>query len=207
MTITNFTWREGTRSVRLAMTTGLVAAALGLSACGSEYQRNGQASSYLIVQRLIMSNSGSGGTAFQSDVMSDEGSIFEDSAGVQLTAQLKDLSIASDIAPTANNWITVTRYRVTYRRSDGRNTPGVDVPYAFDGAATAIVKIGDTTEIPFVIVRIQAKLEQPLASLRGHGGAAAISTIADITFFGHDQTGREVSVTGSTSVNFADWAG
>ena len=33
-----------------------------------------------------------------------------------------------------------------------------------------------------------------------------ISTIADVTFFGKDQTGRDVTVTGSMSINFADWA-
>ena len=44
--------------------------------------------------------------------------------------------------PTSNNAITVNRYRVTYRRSDGRNTPGVDVPYAFDGAVTFTVEPG-----------------------------------------------------------------
>ena len=27
----------------------------------------------------------------------------------------------------------MTRYRVEFRRTDGRNTPGVDVPYGFDG--------------------------------------------------------------------------
>jgi hypothetical protein len=39
----------------------------------------------------------------------------------------------------------------------------------------------------------------------GQGGAFAISTIADVTFYGTDQTGNDVSVTGSISVNFADW--
>ena len=38
-----------------------------------------------------------------------------------------------------NNFITVTRYHVEFRRTDGRNTPGVDVPYAFDGAGTVTV--------------------------------------------------------------------
>ena len=47
----------------------------------------------------------------------------------------------------------------------------------------------------------------PLQALRFGGGALAISTIARVTFYGHDQTGREVSVTGNIEVNFADWAG
>jgi hypothetical protein len=197
--------RWATRSVRPAIGAGLIAAALGSSACGSAHVREGQASSYLIVQRLVFQAGDGGGVVFQSDVMSDDGTIFEDPASVTLSAAMKD--VTNPNGPTTNNIITVNRYRVTFRRSDGRNTPGVDVPYPFDGAVSASVAANSTVTIPFVMVRIQAKLEQPLASLRGHGGAAAISTIADVTFYGHDQTGREVSVTGSTSVNFADWAG
>ena len=45
-----------------------------------------------------------------------------------------------------------------------------------------------------------------LTHLAQLGGGVVISTIADVTFFGRDQTGREVSVVGSISVNFADWA-
>ena len=57
----------------------------------------------------------------------------------------------------------------------------------------------------FALVRAQAKVEAPLKSLAGGGGAALISTIADVTFYGKDQTGNDVAVTGSISVNFADW--
>ena len=110
--------------------------------------------------------------------------------------------------PTTNNRITINRYRVTFRRSDGRNTPGVDVPYAFDGAVTATVGPGDGVDA----FRSSSSASRPSSRRRlprcaGHGGALAISTIADVTFYGRDQTGREVAVTGSTSVNFADWAG
>ena len=38
------------------------------------------------------------------------------------------------------------------------------------------------------------------------GGALALSVIADITFFGHDQTGAAVSADGSIGINFADFA-
>jgi hypothetical protein len=33
-----------------------------------------------------------------------------------------------------------------------------------------------------------------------------ISTVAEITFYGHDQTGREVSATGRLGVNFGNFA-
>jgi hypothetical protein len=200
--IKNFSMRWATRSVRPAAVAGMALAALGVSACGSGEAREGQASSYLIVERLAMADGE--GAPFESDVIGDEG-IFEDGAVAILSAAMRD--VTNPNGPTTNNLITVNRYRVTFRRSDGRNTPGVDVPYAFDGAVTATIGPGDSISVPFVIVRIQAKLEAPLAALRFHGGALAISTIADVTFYGRDQAGREVSVTGSTSVNFADWAG
>jgi hypothetical protein len=201
--IKNFSMRWATRSVRPAAVAGMALAALGVSACGSGTAREGQASSYLIVERLVMA-ADSEGAPFESDVIGDEG-IFEDGASVILSAAMRD--VTNPNGPTTNNLITVNRYRVTFRRSDGRNTPGVEVPYAFDGAVTATVAPGSSVTIPFVMVRIQAKLEAPLIALRFHGGALAISTIADVTFYGVDQAGREVSVTGSTSVNFADWAG
>jgi hypothetical protein len=94
---------------------------------------------------------------------------------------------------------------VRYVRSDGKNTPGVHVPHPFDGAMTVTVNPAGVTGT-FVWVRVQSKLEAPLLGLRGLGGAIAISTLAEITFYGYDQAGREVSVTGNMSVNFADWA-
>jgi hypothetical protein len=61
--------------------------------------------------------------------------------------------------------------------------------------------------VGFTLVRIQAKEEAPLKALRFSGGAIAISTVARVTFYGKDQTGREVSVSGNLDVTFADWAG
>jgi hypothetical protein len=94
---------------------------------------------------------------------------------------------------------------VKYSRTDGRNTPGVDVPHPFEGGMTVTVGSGGATA-SLVIVRLQAKFEAPLLALRQLGGQVAISTIAEVTFFGKDQAGREVSVGGSIGVNFADWA-
>jgi hypothetical protein len=107
--------------------------------------------------------------------------------------------------PTQNNIITVTRYHVDYRRADGRNTPGVDVPYGFDGATTGTISESDAT-LTFVLVRVQAKLESPLVNLAGLGGAQAIATLADVTFYGRDQAGNDVKVTGSINVTFADFS-
>ena len=59
--------------------------------------------------------------------------------------------------------------------------------------------------LTFVLVRAQAKLEAPLKALRNGGGAIVISTIRRDHLLRQDQNGNAVSVTGSISVNFADW--
>ena len=131
--------------------------------------------------------------------------IYEDPGQVIFTLGMKDPGTAtSPTAPTTSNFITINRYHVNYVRADGRNTPGVDIPYPFDGAITATVT-GDGATASLTLVRIQAKEEAPLKQLVGGGGALAISTIAQVTFYGTDQSGREVSVTGQISITFADW--
>jgi hypothetical protein len=181
-------------------------AATGLVSGCSETVRTGQASSYLVLQRLEGSSGADTGAPFQSVLRSDvltKGSIFEDNGRVTLVIAMKD--VTNPIGPSTNNLITLNRYRVEYRRTDGRNTPGEDVPYAIEGAMGATIS-DQNSSIIFTLVRAQAKLEKPLVTLGGMGGALVISTIADVTFFGRDQTGRDVTVTGSMSINFADWA-
>jgi hypothetical protein len=185
----------------------LLAGATGLVSGCSETVRTGQSPAYLVLQRLEGSSGAEQGAPFQSVLRSDvltKGSIFEDNGRVTLSLALKD--VTNPTGPTSNNLITLNRYRVEYRRTDGRNTPGVDVPYAFEGAMGMTVSEQPTSAV-FTLVRVQAKLEAPLITLAGYnGGALVISTIADVTFFGKDQTGRDVTVTGSMSINFADWA-
>ena len=209
MNIKNLNMHRATRSVRTAAVAGLALATLAVGACGSDEAREGQASSYLIIAALegqSVTGSGSASGTFTPVLRSDvqtKGSVFEDNGRVTMTAAMRD--VTNPNGPSTNNLITVTRYRVEFRRSDGRNTPGVEVPYAFDGAATFTVEPGDTITVPFSLVRAQAKLEAPLMNLRGLGGSVLISTIADVTFYGRDQAGRDTSVTGQISVNFADW--
>ncbi|WP_396624415.1 hypothetical protein [Luteitalea sp.] len=191
------------RTTRAAALALLTAATALVGGCSSTV-RTGQGSSYLVLQRLEAA-SGAETNAFSNVLRSDvltKGSIYEDNGRVTLSLAMKDVATG----PTANNMITLNRYRVEFRRTDGRNTPGEDVPYAFEGAVSGT--IGETpSSLTFTLVRAQAKLEKPLVTLVGiRGGALIISTIADVTFFGKDQTGRDATVSGSLSVNFADWA-
>lgn len=180
---------------------------LGAAGCG-ELTRQGTASSYLTIESLEAS-SGANPTEFGGDLSSDvvtvvDGAptVFADVARVTFALQLKDPGPAgSPASPTPANAITVDRYRVQYVRSDGRNTQGVDVPYAFDGAFT--VTVSDRASAGFTLVRVQAKREPPLSGMATNG--TRLSTIAEVTFYGHDQTGREVITTGRIGVNFGNW--
>jgi hypothetical protein len=201
-----------TKAVWGARAAAIIACAALTTSCG-KLTREGTSASYLIINAL----EGAPGTStnfsgvLQSDVLNTDPqtgtqSIAPDQGRAQFTLALKDAgSTNSPTQPSQNNFITVTQYHVEYVRTDGRNVQGVDVPYAFDGAVTATVS--GSTSVPFTLVRIQAKEEAPLQALAFGGGARAISTIAHVTFFGHDQTGRDVSVTGNIEVDFADWAG
>jgi hypothetical protein len=180
-----------------------------LSASCGDVARQGTGSSYLIINALEAA-SGAEPTKFGGTLNSDvitvvEGSasIFNDIGRVRLRLAMKDAGgTDSPTSPTTNNIITVTRYRVRYIRSDGRNNPGVDVPYGFDGAFTATVSSGEIT-VGFELVRHIAKREAPLEALARNG--VIISTIAEVTFYGSDQTGHEVSVTGQLLVSFGNF--
>lgn len=210
-------WRSTSLRGRVAVAALLLA--VGASASCGKANSEGRSPSYLFIDGLTASSGAKPdefGNALESDVITNvkttiDGketyipSIFEDLGRVTLKMALKDTGGANaPTQPTSNNAITVTRYHVDFKRSDGRNTPGVDVPYSFDGGATGTFN-SNGGALSFVLVRAQAKIETPLKALRNGGGAIMISTIAEITFYGADQNGNAVSVTGSISVNFADW--
>jgi len=199
--MTKAVWGSG---VKLA---GAIALAVAVSSCGDQ-TREGTAASYLIIAAMEAASGADPttfGTGLASDVITvkdNVATIFSDPGRVTLKLGLKDPGPASSpVTPTQNNWITLTQYHVEYVRSDGHNIQGVDVPYAFDGGLGATVS-ADTT-IGFTLVRNQAKAEAPLGALQANG--IILSTIARVTFYGHDQTGREVSVTGNIDVTFANF--
>jgi hypothetical protein len=187
-----------TAAARLGTAMAVIAAA---ASCG-DLTRQGTASSYLIIAALEGSAGGDStfSTAVNSDVLT-EGSVINDVGQVRLRLAMKDAG--SPTAPTSANFITIDQYHVAFTRTDGHNVQGVHVPYAFDGVVTGTVT-GDTT-VSFTLVRHQAKQEAPLKALGG-ANQIVITTIAEVTFYGHDQTGRPVSVAGKLTVSFANFA-
>ena len=183
--------------VKLLVVVSLIAAS---SACG-EFTREGRSPVVLVVDSLFVNDDQ--GT-LNSDVLT-KGSTLNDMAEVQMRVILKDPGAPGvTVNPTLLNAVTITRYRVEYRRTDGRAVQGVDVPYAFDSAMTITVPSDGTGTTTFQLVRHSAKEESPLRALSSNFDI--ISTIAYVTFYGHDQAGNDISATASIGIDFADFA-
>jgi hypothetical protein len=193
-----------------------VVAVLVASASCSSTVRQGQSPVYLTIDQLSGQRGGFTGpfsNPVASDVVTNVTSpapctptspcptVFSDPGQVILRGSMKDVTFPLD--PTTNNDITITRYRITYRRADGRNIEGIDVPFAFDGASTGTVRVGSATTLPFELVRVVAKKESPLVNLVA--SATVVTTIAEITFYGRDAVGHEVSVTGLMQIDFGNF--
>jgi hypothetical protein len=201
---------------RLVVVVAVVAAS---ASCG-DVARSGRAPVFLVIDSLKGSRGASSpgqlsGT-LTSDVITNVTSpapctaaipcptIFGDSGEVILRSSLKDIGTAgTPAAPSSNNEVTITRYHVTYVRADGRNTPGVDVPYPFDGAVTGTIQPNSTLSLGFEIVRIDAKQEPPLAALVS--SPQVLTTITNVTFYGRDLVGNTISATGTIQIDFANF--
>jgi hypothetical protein len=184
-----------------------------LSASCGEFTRQGRSPVIMVIDRLEVGDAGT----LLSDVVqlvttpapcSDATPcqvVMNDMADVTLRLVLKDPGTPGALSePSDLNSVTVTRYRVEYRRTDGRGTQGVDVPYGFDSAVTFNIPGDGSTDIAFEIVRHAAKLEAPLMALRSSGNI--ISTIASVTFYGRDLAGNDISASANIGVNFGNFA-
>jgi hypothetical protein len=190
----------------------LTALSITTAACGVTEQ--GRAPAVVRIDELAAS-SGAGSQSFggylHSDVVTmvkvnnvDVPTRFDDVGRVSMSLVLKDPgSPGVANTPSELNTITITHYRVVYRRTDGRNVQGVDVPYAFDSGMTISIVGSSSVQQTFDIVRVSAKLEPPLLALASNG--QTIDTIADVTFYGKDMHNNDVAVTASIGITFANF--
>jgi hypothetical protein len=110
-------------------------------------------------------------------------------------------------------FVNIERYEVRYYRSDGRNTEGVDVPHRISGNITTGLNAETSggLDVPIEVVRAQAKLEPPLANLRGvttdalGGSALIITCFAEVTLHGRTLAGQVVTASGRLQIDFADF--
>jgi len=154
--------------------------------------------------------------------------IINDNATLTFTAFLKNQNLTeiNPILPDNNvESVFLERYEVSYFRSDGRNTEGVDVPYRISGAMSGMIQAtpAKPASVSIVVVRHQAKLEPPLRNLKGvfgqlaaalpstgtiqFGGSGIITTVAEITVHGRTMSGHAVMAQTQLEITFADFAG
>ena len=189
-------------------------AALAAAAAGCGVAEQGRSPVILRIDSLDAS-SGAGSQSFSGYLNSDVQTIvkvnnvdvptrFSDAGRVTLSLVLRDPG-APGVAqtPTELNTVTVTHYRVVYRRTDGRNQQGVDVPWAFDSGMTISVPASAAVQQTFELVRVSAKFEAPLAALTVNG--QALDLIADVTFYGKDMANNDILATGSIGITFANF--
>lgn len=197
---------------RILALVALIAAAAG---CG-DVVRQGRSPSVLVINSLLAAPTGGfGANTFSNTLFSDVQvllrspdpctaaspcpTVYSDLGQATVSLAMKDTTVA----PTSNNQVTITRYTVNFRRNDGRNTPGVDVPYPIDGAVTATVPAGGQTSFSYEMVRHVAKEEPPLVQLIVNRNI--IATTAEITFYGKDLVGNAVTASGSMRVEFGNF--
>ena len=189
------------KSLRIAV---ILSAFLALYSC-NPIEDDSRSASMLLVDNVLGTDAeGKSGNYLQSDVVLSSGTIKADTATATLRAETLDPDPLLGTSPY--NDLVVTRYLVSYTRTDGRNVPGVDVPYPFEGSMSTVVKAGSTASVSFIIVREVAKLEPPLLRLVDLGAEVVLACTAKIEFYGHDTTNKTVKATGYLTVYFANYA-
>lgn len=188
----------------ILMGLALLAASIFLPAC-NPLEDESRSNSILFVENVTGKDmSGTDAGFLQSDVLKTDNTIVADTAKATLSARLMDP--APILGTSQYSDIMVTRYVVSFSRTDGRNRPGADVPFPFEGSLSALVRVDSTTSVDFVIVREAAKLEAPLINLRDSAYGDILNMTAKIEFYGHDLADKAVKATGYLTVYFANYA-
>lgn len=182
----------------------ILLAFLALVSC-NPVDNDSRSASLLLIDDIVGADADGGVANFlQSDVLLGNGSVRADS----ITATIRAETLDPDplLGASQYNDIVLTRYLVSFTRTDGRNVPGQDVPYPFEGSMSSVVKTGSTASVSLVLVREVAKLEPPLIGLVDLGAEVVLTCTAKIDFYGHDMVNRTVKATGYLTVYFANYA-
>jgi len=174
-----------------------VALALGLSlvGCTADYATNSESPIILIITGV---NSGS---VLDSDVAISNGGVCPDTIEVRVENKPINPNVS------AVDWrgdIVIERYEVQYYRSDGRSTPGVDVPFSISGNLAFEVIFNEDTNVPIEVVRRQAKIEPPLLGLMDNG--KVVTMFAKIILHAKTNAGKASTASGQMQIDFANFA-
>ena len=181
--------------MRLGAAVG-AALALAMAGCSADYVEGDRSTVLLLVDDI------NGGAP----VLSDVRGIDEDHPDTivncltQVTASVRTKNPGQPATPVQD--VRLTRYEVSYRRSDGRGVQGVDVPYTISGNMTATIAAGESATFSVDLVRHQAKILPPLSNITG---LQIVTMFADVTLTGATISGATVSGQGSVQVTFADY--
>jgi hypothetical protein len=181
----------------------ILSAFVVLNSC-NPVEDDSRSASMLIVDNILGQDAGGTSAHFlQSDVLMNDGSVQADS----VTANLRTETLDPDplLGTSQYNDIVLTRYLVSFTRTDGRSVPGRDVPYPFEGSMSAVVTVGSTASVSLILVREVAKLEPPLIELADLGAETVLTCTAKIEFYGHDMVNRTIKATGYLTVYFANY--
>jgi hypothetical protein len=177
---------------------GLTALVLGLGACSADYATDSKAQYVLLMTGI------NDGVPLQSDVRLGGTTICPDYAELRVENHSKNPNVTNT---GFRGDMVIERYEVRYLRSDGRGTEGVDVPYSITGSLAREVIAEEATTLNIEVVRRQAKVEPPLASLVGAGGPLIVTMFAEITLHARMTTGQATNTaTARLQIDFADFA-
>jgi hypothetical protein len=154
-------------------------------------------------QVVLLMTSINNGNHLDSDVEISTGSVCPDVVPLRVENHFKNPNVG---ATGFRHDFTIERYEVRYFRSDGRATPGVDVPYSISGNLAKEVIEESADVVNLEVVRRQAKLEPPLKNLQTGGSAVIVTMFAEITLHARTTTGEVLNpVTGRMQIDFANY--
>jgi hypothetical protein len=181
-------------TMRLGTAVG-AALALAMAGCSADYVEGDRSTVLLTIQSI------NGGAPVLSDVRGsgeDPDTIVNCETQVEVTVRTKNPNVTA----TAVQDVRLTRYEVSYRRSDGRGVQGVDVPYTISGNMTVLAPAGGELIFPVDLVRHAAKIVPPLSNITG---LQIVTMFADVTLNGATVSGSDVAAQGSVQITFADY--
>lgn len=171
---------------------------LALTGCVPGYFEEGNSTRVLLLTAI------NGGSPLSSDLTISSGAVCPDLVLVRVENHAKNPNVP---AAGFRDDVVVERYEVSYFRSDGRGTQGVDVPYTISGNISFEILGGEATTVPIEVVRRQAKIEAPIWNLLGGGGGRIVTMFAEVVLHGRTTTGVVTNTaTGRLQIDFADYA-
>jgi hypothetical protein len=176
-------------------TAAAAALALAMAGCSADYVEQNNSSVLLLIDSI------NGGAPVLSDV---RGSGDNPDTIVNCFTDVVVRSVPKNptVSLPQTQDVLLTRYEVSYRRSDGRGVPGVDVPYPISGNITQTVPVNADVTMSVDLVRHQAKIVPPLSNITG---IQIVTMQADVTLVGQTIAGQAVQASGSVPVTFADY--